>query len=264
MKKECIDIGANLTSPSFHEDLEEVIDRAVINGIKTMIITGTSIRASHEALELAKKKPGILYCTAGVHPHDARHCNDRTLESLKCLSENKEVVALGECGLDYNRNFSPPDVQDYWFEAQIELACHLKKPLFLHERDAHNSFLSILKKHREKLPQTVVHCFTGNEQELKAYISQNFYIGITGWICDERRGVHLRNILKYIPLDRLMIETDAPYLLPRTMPRRPASGRNEPAFLLYTLKMVASCLKKSEEEIASITTENAKKFFEIP
>lgn len=263
LKKECIDIGVNLTSPSFQKDRKEVIDNALAQGIKVMIITGTSIRASHDALAVAQTMPGVLYCTAGVHPHDSRHCDERTLQNLENLSKNKEVVAIGECGLDYNRNFSPQDVQDYWFESQVDLACKLKKPLFLHERDAHNSFMSILKKYQEKLPPTVVHCFTGNESELKDYLDRDFYIGITGWVCDERRGIPLRNLLKYIPSNRLMIETDAPFLLPRNMPKRPASGRNEPAYLIYVLKMIADCLKKSEEEIARITTENAKEFFKI-
>lgn len=257
-----MDIGVNLTHYSFQKDREELIARALHEGVKTMIVTGACLRSSQEAYALAKSHSGILYATAGVHPHDAKHCNETTLTSLENLAQHKEVVALGECGLDYNRNFSPHDVQEHWFEAQVNLACHLKMPLFLHEREASRRLLEILQKY--SLPPTVIHCFTGSEEEVKKYLSLGFYIGITGWICDDRRGMHLRKLLKYIPLDHLMLETDAPYLTPRNMPYRPKEGRNESAFLPYVLKMVALTLGQPEEEIARKTTENAKTFFRLP
>lgn len=259
-----IDIGVNLTHASFTPQLDQVISRAVNNEVVQMIITGTSIRGSEEALALAKTKPGVLYCTAGVHPHDAKQANDRTIPRLRELAQNKQVVAIGECGLDYNRNFSPRPVQDRWFEEQVKLACELKLPLFLHEREAYHRLVEILKIYEKQLPPTVVHCFTGNEEELDAYLTAGYYIGLTGWICDERRGTHLHQLVRKIPLDHLMLETDAPFLLPRNMPNsNQYRGRNEPAFLPYVLRKVAQCLEKTPQEVAATTTATARKFFNL-
>src|SRR5688572_5326885 len=179
-----IDIGVNLTNKAFKRDLPQVIERARAAGVEAMVVTGTSLAASRAALELAKSQPGYLYATAGVHPHDAKSCDDRTLDRLRELASNG-AVAIGECGLDYNRDFSPRPIQDRWFEAQVELAVELQKPLFLHERDAHGRFLEILKRHRDRIADACVHCFTGNEAELRAYLDLDLHIGITGWICDE-------------------------------------------------------------------------------
>jgi TatD DNase family protein len=258
-----IDIGVNLTHRSFNSDQKEVIERAITAGVLTMIVTGTSIRNSQDAQRLASRYPGKLYATAGVHPHDSRNCNDDTIKILRKLAQNKEVVAIGECGLDYNRDFSPRPIQDKWFEAQIELACELGLPLFLHERDAHKRFVEILAKYKGKIKAAVVHCFTGTSEELKVYLDMGFHIGITGWICDERRGKHLRDLVCKIPLDKLMIETDAPFLTPRNMPNKPSDGRNEPAFLTYVLNEIAKSLRKPYEEIAIATTNTAKKFFSL-
>jgi len=259
-----IDIGINLAHAQFDSDRDIVIERAQRNGVTKMVITGTSVRASMNALALAKKRPGMLYATAGVHPHDAKTCNDRTMLQLRDLQLDPAVVAVGECGLDYNRDFSPRPIQNQWFENQVKLACEIKKPLFLHERDASTKFIEILKHYHEQLPKTVVHCFTGTEEELEQYISLGFYIGITGWICDERRGTHLHSMIRKIPLNRLMLETDAPFLLPRNMPRQTKnSTRNEPGFLPYVAKKVAECLGKTISEVSNATTANAKEFFGI-
>jgi TatD DNase family protein len=262
MTVEIIDIGVNLTHRSFNLDQKEVIDRALIAGVSTMVVTGTSLRSSQEAQRLASRYPSKLYSTAGIHPHDSRNSNDDTIKILRRLANNKEVVAIGECGLDYNRDFSPRPIQDRCFELQIELACELSLPLFLHERDAHKRFVEILDIYKGKI-KAVVHCFTGTEEELKSYLDRGFYIGITGWICDERRGKHLRGLIKKIPLDKLMIETDAPFLTPRNMFNKPKDGRNEPAFLTYVLKEVANSLNKPSEEVAKVTTETAREFFNL-
>jgi len=260
---ELVDIGVNLTHRSFNVDQEKVIERAMAKGVSTMIVTGTSIRNSQEAQRLASRYPGKLYATAGVHPHDSRNSNNETINILRKLATNKEVVAIGECGLDYNRDFSPRPIQDKCFEAQIELACELALPLFLHERDAHRRFVEILATHKNKIKAAVVHCFTGTDQELKNYLDMDFYIGVTGWICDERRGKHLKDLINKIPLDRLMIETDAPFLTPRNMPNKPSDGRNEPAFLTYILGEIAKSVGKPYDEIAIATTTTAKKFFNL-
>lgn len=258
-----IDIGLNLMDKSFNVDREQIVDRAVEAGVSSMIITGTSQRSSIQASEYAKKKSGILYSTAGVHPHDTKNCNEDTINKLRSLAKSNEVVAIGECGLDFNRNFSPQDVQEKWFDKQIQLACELNMPLFLHERDAHKKFLELLSNYEGKLSKAVVHCFTGSENELEDYIEKGYYIGITGWICDECRGTHLKNLVKKIPLDRLMIETDAPYLTPRNLKTKPIGNRNEPMYLPHILKTISTCIGKTDEELAEITLNNTRTFFNL-
>lgn len=257
-----VDIGVNLAHRSFHSDRKEVIARAIAAGVRTMIITRTSLASSEAAARITREYPKHLFATAGVHPHDSRNCTDETLAELRRLAASDEVVAIGECGLDFNRDFSPRPIQEKWFEAQVALAEEMQRPLFLHERDAHVRFCEILKRSRKSVP-AVIHCFTGTREELKAYLEMGLHIGITGWICDERRGLHLRELVKEIPLDRLMIETDAPFLTPRNMPMKPKDGRNEPAFLTHVLKTLADCLGKSPAFVALETTRTATGFFRI-
>lgn len=257
-----VDIGVNLAHRSFNSDRKLVIERAFTAGVRPMVITGTSLTGSQEAFRIAEEYPDRLFATAGVHPHDSRNCSEETISELRRLAANQAVVAIGECGLDFNRDFSPRPKQEKWFEAQVALAEELQMPLFLHERDSQQRFCEILAGVRKRVP-AVVHCFTGTREELKAYFDMDLFIGITGWICDERRGIHLRELLKDIPPDRLMIETDAPYLIPRTIPAKPKDGRNEPAFLPYVLQMVADCLQKPAKVVAEMTTKNAKGFFQL-
>ncbi|WP_136608545.1 TatD family hydrolase [Paenibacillus dokdonensis] len=263
MHPQIIDIGVNLTNRSFHKDREEVIARAEGEGVTPLIITGTSVGGSEEAALLAGFYPGKLYATAGVHPHDVKECTEHTLDRLRELAALPQVVAIGECGLDYNRDFSPRDVQRRWFREQVVLAEELGLPLFLHEREAHSDFAAIMQEHPSMVAKSVVHCFTGTADELHAYLEMGFHIGITGWICDERRGQHLRELVKDIPLDRLMIETDAPYLTPRDLRPKPKDGRNEPAFLAHIVKVIASCMGRELEEVASQTVRTTKAFFNI-
>jgi len=257
-----IDIGANLTHASFHGDLPEVLSRAHRAGVGTIVATGTSVEGSRAALALARVHPGV-YATAGVHPHEAAHCNADTLPALRALLADPKVVAVGECGLDFNRNYSPHPDQEEWFVAQLELACELGKPLFLHSRDAHPRFAAILRQHRDRMPPAVAHCFTGEGEELRAYLELGLYIGVTGWICDERRGRHLLELVREIPADRLMIETDAPYLTPRTLRPQPHGRRNEPAHLPHILETIAGALGKPADELAHATTANARRFFRL-
>ncbi|MFC0215829.1 TatD family hydrolase [Paenibacillus chartarius] len=261
MNHPIIDIGVNLMHRSFHEDREQVVERAAANQVSPLILTGTSLRNSIEAARYAGRYSGELYATAGVHPHEAKSCNDETIAKLRELAALPQVVAIGECGLDYNREFSPRDVQRKWFTEQIRLALELKMPLFLHEREAFADFTAILKEHA--VQRAVVHCFTGTLPELRAYLDMGFHIGITGWICDERRGKHLKELVRMIPLNRLMIETDAPFLTPRDLKEKPANGRNEPALLPHILQAVARCIGKPAEEVARATTETAAEFFGI-
>jgi len=224
------------------------------------------LAGSHAALALTQRFPGRLYATAGVHPHDAKSFNAAVTVSLRELASAVEVVAIGECGLDYNRDFSPRDSQRSAFAAQVELACELNMPLFLHEREAADDLLAVLDHaalSTGTLPPICVHCFTGNEATLDRYLERDYYIGITGWICDERRGHHLHQLVQRIPANRMMIETDAPYLLPRTIQPRPKSRRNEPSFLPYVVDTIARACEVSTLEIANRTSSTARDFFRL-
>jgi TatD DNase family protein len=254
---ELVDIGVNLAHRSFEADRAQVIERGLSAGVRQLVITGTDVAGSRRAAWLAKDAPGRLFATAGVHPHHAKDFDAGTIDALKQLAGQPEVVALGECGLDFNRNFSPPDAQRACFEAQLTLAAELDKPLFLHERDAFEAMRETLAKFKPR--RAVVHCFTGNGPALDAYLELGMHIGITGWICDERRGVHLRELVRRIPRGKLMLETDAPFLAPSRGQRR-----NEPAFLPQVLEAVAKARDESVEECARHTTEAARAFFGLP
>ncbi len=259
---ELIDIGVNLTHRSFERDRDAVIARATSAGVSTLIITGTSAYESERAAVLARQRPATCFATAGVHPHHAKDCDASTIDKLRALAADPNVVAIGECGLDFNRDFSPRDVQEKWFEAQLELAAEVALPVFLHERDAADRMLAILGRHRAKIPGGVVHCFTGTAAAVQRYLELDLHIGITGWICDERRGASLVEAARSIPLDRLMVETDAPFLLPRTLGKAAAKERrNEPAFLPEVVKALARAMGRDELEVATETTRTARRLF---
>jgi len=213
-----VDIGANLTNKKFSRDLDNVIQRARDAGVSKIMVTGTTMQTTKEALRLTRLYPSALYCTAGIHPHDAKSWDETTYQDLREVAKCQECVAVGECGLDFNRNFSPPDVQVEVFEKQVELACELSKPLFLHERDAHDAMVSILEKHSGKLPPAVIHCFTGTREQAATYLRLGCYIGLTGYLWKDKSEDGVRRILEdgVIPLDRLLVETDAPFMYPNT------------------------------------------------
>jgi TatD DNase family protein len=261
-----VDIGANLGNKAFREDLDAVLARAADAGVAAIVATGTSVAGSPRAWEIAERERARsprLFATAGIHPHDASHYGPDALVALRELCARREVVAVGECGLDFDRNFSPRDAQLRCFEAQLELAAELQMPVFLHERAAHADFATLLEKHRSRLPRAVVHCFTGTGEALARYLDLDLHIGITGWICDERRGTHLRELVGRIPKERLMIETDAPFIMPRDIRPKPKSNRNEPALLPHVLRAVAAARAESAEDLARSTTETACAFFEL-
>ena len=259
--QELIDIGVNLTHDSYDSDREAVIERAAAAGVRRMIVTGTSVTSSAQALELAGRYPGRLFATAGVHPHHAGSLDAHTLAALRVLLASPRVVAVGECGLDFFRDYSPRTLQRSAFTAQLELAASVSKPVFLHQRDAHADFLELLAPWRPKLPGGVAHCFTGGVAELSAYLKLDLHIGVTGWVCDERRGADLRAALRAIPLDRLLIETDAPYLLPRDLAEKPRGRRNEPVFLPHIVERIAVETGEPGERIARASSENAERLF---
>jgi TatD DNase family protein len=257
------DIGANLTHAAFRADLEAVLARARAAGVAAIVVTGTTVEESRRAAVLAQAHPDLLYATAGVHPHHARECSPAAVDALRELARHPKVAALGECGLDFNRNYAPHPDQERCFVAQLELACELGKPLFLHSRDAHPRFADLLRARRDRLPRAVAHCFTGGRDELRAYLALGLYVGVTGWICDERRGAHLLELVREIPRDRLLVETDAPYLTPRTLRPQPKARRNEPAFLPHIVERLARALGRPAEEVGAETARNARTFFAI-
>jgi TatD DNase family protein len=258
-----VDIGINLGHESYDSDRDAVMEAAWEAGLVAMVLTGTSEASSIRAAELAATHPG-LYSTAGVHPHDATGFSNGVTKTLRELLKQEHVVAVGETGLDYYRDFSPRHAQQEALGAQLELAAETGLPVFLHQRDAHRDFHPVLKEFRDRISKGVVHCFTGTRKELYDYLDLDMYIGITGWICDERRGLHLQEMMPDIPANRLMLETDGPYLLPRNMHPKPRSRRNVPANLVWVLDMVALSLGQAREEVARQTTINAGDFFGIP
>ena len=259
-----VDIGANLGHESFDRDREQVLARARGAGVVQIVVTGASETESATALGVARAVPGVLFATAGVHPHHAREWRSGSAAALERLAAEREVVAIGETGLDFNRDFSPRPDQERALEAHLELAAGLAMPVFLHERDAHERFLAIVARWRARLPRAVIHCFTGDEAALDAYLDLDLHVGVTGWICDERRGLHLRESIGRVPPDRLMIETDAPYLLPRDLVPKPKTRRNEPMHLPHILRAVAAAVGREPDAVARSTSETARRFFGLP
>ncbi len=258
-----IDIGANLTSASFNTDLDDVIQRAKNHSVNHIIVTGTNLEESFQAAELCEQYPEYLFSTAGCHPHYSKNFKASDLDQFKLLSQKKQVVAIGECGLDFNRNFSPQDVQLDVFKQQLELAIEVQLPVFLHQRDAHDEFLSILEEYRSQLTKVVVHCFTEGVEALNDYLDLDCYIGVTGWVCDESRGSALRKAVPVIPDNRLLIETDAPYLFPKTIKPKPKKSRNEPMNLLHVCEAVANLRNQQVAEVAISTFTNSCDFFNL-
>jgi TatD DNase family protein len=262
-----IDIGVNLSNSRFNDDVEETLHRAINANVSQLILTGTSIFDSEAVINLCdrfnQQFPSMLFATVGVHPHHANEYNPQSLASLEVLANHKSVVAIGETGLDFNRNFSSKSEQIAAFESQLELAIKTQLPLFMHERDAAKLQLEILREHRDHFTQGVIHCFTSTRETLFNYLDLDLHLGITGWITDEKRGKELQGIVSNIPLNRLMIETDAPYLLPKNMPEKPKNRRNEPAYLPWVLNEIARHRDESLEDIARETSATAKKFFNL-
>ncbi len=257
-----IDIGVNLTGRAFKNDTEQVIERALQAGVEKLIITGTNCHHSEQAIHLTQQYESVCYSTVGLHPHHANDYSSDTGSELRDMLKHENTVAVGECGLDFNRNFSARKEQIHAFEAQLEIAIDMKKPVFLHQRDAHNDLISIVKSCRDELTQVVVHCFTGSIEEVDDYNMLDMYIGVTGWICDERRGQTLQQAVKKIPMNRIMLETDAPYLLPRDLHQKPVEkGRNEPCFLPHITKSVSNYMDTEEMSLIAAAYENSCRFF---
>lgn len=266
------DIAVNAANKQLVTHLDEIALRSIEAGVDKWLMVAGDVEQAEHLLLLAEQLAEQLanndklnalqtYCTAGVHPHDAKSVSDDFIEQLRVLHQHAQVVALGECGLDFNRDFSPRPVQESVFEQQLALACELQKPVYMHERDAAERFLAITDQYVDKLTKGVVHCFTGEKDTLMQYLDRGFYIGITGWVCDERRGLGLRELMKYIPSDRLMIETDAPFLLPRSLKPKPKSRRNEPCYLPHVAQSIADILQRDLTQLETDCYRNSCEFF---
>ena len=259
-----IDIGVNLTGSSFKKDVSQVIERAQHAGVEQMVVTGTDGSHSEQAIALTERYESTCYATVGLHPHHASDYSNDLDSELREMLAHKNVVAVGECGLDFNRNFSTRHEQIRAFEAQLEIAIDLQKPVFLHQRDAHDDFIAMIKSCRSDMGQLVAHCFTGSIEEVNDFVTLDMYIGVTGWICDERRGASLQQAVKHIPLDRVMLETDAPYLLPRDLQNKPVDkNRNEPCYLPHIAKAVARHMEVEEEQLITAAYRNSCEFFKL-
>lgn len=259
MSKWC-DIGVNLFSAQFDTDRQTVLLRAAEAGVCQLVLIGSDIAETEQNIAFCRHNSGC-FTTAGIHPHQAARVQDGWLVQLTVLLQQAETIAIGECGLDFNRDFSPRSAQQQVFAEQLHLAKQLEKPVYLHERDAFATQLAMLKEHN--IDHGVAHCFTGDIAQLKAWLDLGLYIGITGWLCDERRGDELRQALNYIPLDRLLLETDAPYLLPRNMPAKPANRRNEPAYLTQIALTVAQLRQLNINHLAELTLANSRRLFQL-
>ena len=250
------DIGANLTSSHFSKDLDVVLNDSLTAGVEKICITSSNLDDVKNAKKISEKYKNLYY-SVGFHPHNAKDFKIEFLKDMSVYLNDPNAICLGEMGLDFNRNFSSKEEQILCFESQLSLANSISKPLFLHQRDAHEEFLSVLDNHKfnQKL---IVHCFTGNLSELEEYLKRDFYIGITGWVCDLKRGKELRKCINQIPEDKLLIETDSPYLSPRKKIRR-----NEPKFLIDVAEEVATLRNETKESIINSSYENSLNFFNL-
>ncbi|WOT04826.1 TatD family hydrolase [Shewanella youngdeokensis] len=259
-----MDVAVNIIGSRLETDIHRMIEDAGALGVSSMVVIGSHIDESSQAIELCGAHPETLYSTVGVHPHHASQWNAQSCERIKQLSSAPCVVAIGECGLDYNRDFSPREQQRQAFAEQLQIAVDLQRPVLMHERDAHADFLAILKQYRPHLPAALLHCFTGNRESLDAYLELDLHLGITGWVCDERRGQELAELVPLIPDDRIVIETDSPYLLPRSMRPKPKSSKNEPKYLPYIANYIATLRGQPSAVFAQQTYENSRSFFGLP
>ena len=254
------DSHCHLDDKSFRKDLDGVIKRAKDAGIVRMMTIGINGRTSAQAVSLAQSYEGI-YASVGVHPHDVENCNESIIRDLVKLAENEKVRAWGEIGLDFNRMYSPRKDQELWFEKQLEIAAELDLPLIFHERDSNGRFLEILKNHASSALKGVVHCFSGNRDELDQYLSLGLHIGITGILTIKSRGAQLRHLVPGIPTDRLLVETDAPYLVPA--PEKNRIRRNEPAFVKSVLLKLAEVRNEDSEPLADIVWQNTCRLYRL-
>ena len=258
---EIADIACNFTSDKFDNDLDEIIGRAIANHITKFGLICSRLRDIDKLLKIYNRYSKDMFFTIGVHPHHANEINAEYLEKIKEAVHVNNPNAIGETGLDFFRNLSTYEEQIFAFEEQIKIAIDTNKPLFLHQRDSHEDFIKILRKYSSDIDKAVVHCFTGTQKQLDDYLELDCYIGVTGWICDEKRNVELRKAIKKIPLEKLMIETDCPYLIPKNLVEKPKNNRNEPTNLNHIINEIAVLMEIDIDILRKQTFENTINYF---
>ncbi|WP_133405731.1 TatD family hydrolase [Parashewanella tropica] len=263
MPEKYIDIGVNLVGSKLEHRLDTVLQEANQHHVEAMVIIGSDLDESADVINTCSHYPNQLFATAGVHPHHASSWNSHSRNRLIELAKHPQVVAIGECGLDFNRNYSPKQDQLYAFEQQLHIAAELNKPIYMHCRDAHDEFIELLSKYRSAIPKAVLHCFTGDTKQLQDCLAMDLYIGVTGWICDERRGQELAEAVKHIPDNRILLETDSPYLIPRNLKPKPKSGTNYPKYLPNIAATIADLRGQPLKDLAEQCYKNTLNFFDM-
>ena len=254
------DACVNLHSEQFSTNPWSVVERGFEAGLTGMGLTGSCLESSQLAIRLALQDPSRLCATVGLHPHSAKYCTEELIDTFREMARQPIVRAIGECGLDHFRNISTPEEQRQCFIAHLTLATDLQKPLFLHQRDAFDEFIDIMDNHAPDVP-TLVHCFTDGLAELTALLDRRYFVGITGWIADTRRNHDLLEAIPHLPLDRMLIETDAPWLTPRNVPQFRKIKANEPKYLSYVVEAISQATGHPVEDIIKHSTQNARHFF---
>ncbi|WDN89924.1 TatD DNase family protein [Desulfosarcina sp. BuS5] len=254
------DSHCHLDDRIFKKDFDNLMQRAAEAGVEAVMIVGIDLDSSKKAVAMAKSN-ACFYASTGVHPHDAKSCSEKTIKDLVKIANDANVRAWGEIGLDFNRMYSPGDVQEKWFIRQLETADSLELPVIFHERDSNGRLLKILKSFFNHKRRGVVHCFSGSRDELGEYLDMGLYIGITGILTIKKRGAYLRDIVKDIPVERLLVETDAPYLTPA--PEKNRTRRNEPAFVRSVLLKLAEVRKDDPESLAEKIWNNTCRLYGI-
>jgi len=256
-----IDIACNFTHESFKENLKTVIKNAEIQKVNKFVLLCASLKDLEPIKKIQESSPEKFFISAGIHPHNAKEVLKISYQDLLKKLAFSKPHAIGETGLDYFRNISSPEIQRESFKMHIDIAKELNLPLYLHQRESHQDFIKIIKENLNNFPKFVVHCFTGTQEELDDYLDLGAYIGLTGWICDAKRNVDLRQSIKNIPLEKLMLETDCPYLIPKNLPDKPAKNINEPKYLPHIANEISKLTGVDVEELCSATHDNAVKFF---
>jgi TatD DNase family protein len=254
------DSHCHIDDKSFDQDRKNIINNAIASNVCAMMIVSITEDSAKKAVQISDEYPQC-YASVGIHPHDSKLCSETSLSVLIELSQHTKVKAWGEIGLDFNRMYSPQKVQENWFIRQLEISEKLDLPLIFHERDSNGRFLEILKSYDPDKRNGVVHCFSGSKHELKAYLDLNYEIGITGIITQKKRGEYLRSLVNYIPKERILIETDAPYLTP--MPEKKQFRRNEPAFVRSTFFKLCDICQDEPEELANTIWKTTCRLYNI-
>jgi TatD DNase family protein len=256
---ELIDTHCHLTFSDLAEDIDAVIKRSIAAGVTSWITVGTDPGHNQKAIELARKYEN-MYATIGIHPHDAKDVTGQAIRQLHALAQNKKVVAIGETGLDFHYDHSPRDKQADVFTKHLELAQELALPVIIHSRESFDETMEILQQSGPDLEKVVFHCFSGSPEQAKIVLDAGFHISFTG-VVTFRNAESIRQAAEIVPLDRLMLETDCPYMSPEPMRKQRI---NEPALMIHTAKFLADLKQMKFNDFAEYTTKTARDFFNLP